>query len=316
MVSNFDSAKAGKSFVEWAEGVTGIRERRFLTDETVEEMAREASLKALEAAGVSPCDIQFIIACSFTSSLLIPNMACTLGHMLGTSGAGGFVLNTACGGFVYGLSMAYSLIVSSTYDTILVVAAEALSETFDFTDPKTAILFGDGAAAVVAGVDNGGGLRSAPYMSSDYSEHITLANSMVSKSSGDGAAANLVERHYIKMPGGPRVLRSAISTMAEAAEKAVEASEWDMADIDCLIPHQANSRITSGLADRLGFEKERVLDTIAFHGNTSGSSIPLALDTAVRGLPEAGGVSIKRGDKLLMTAVGGGYSIAALAMEF
>ena len=318
MVGNFDPDKAGKSFALWAEDVTGIRERRFAGDETVEDMAREASLRAMETAGTAPGDIQFIIACSFTPSLVIPNMACTLGGMLDTGRAGGFVLNTACGGFVYGLSMAYSLITAGIYDTILIVASEVLSRTIDYDDPKTAILFGDGAAAAVVGADADVGMKNMPYLGSEFSEHIAMA-------SADAGArvtelctpeTDYVEKAYIKMPGGPNVLRRAINVMIEAAEKVLEMSPWDLSDVDCVIPHQANSRITRGLSDKMNTEKGKILDTIVYHGNTSGASIPLALDAAVRGLPEAGGVSVSRGDVLLMTAVGGGYSIAATVLEF
>lgn len=307
IVSNFDPELAGKPFATWAEDVTGIRERRFVAEETSEIMAREASLRAIEAAGLAPGDIQFIIACTFTPSVLIPNMACTVGDMIGAGRAGGFALNTACGGFLYGLSMAYSLIVSGVYDTVLIVASEILSKTIGFDDPKTAILFGDGAAAVVAGAGDGGGMCSPPSMSAEFSEHIKFYNA---------GTRNVVEKMYIEMPGGPRVLRRAIHLMAEAAEEVLDARGWNLSEIDCMIPHQANSRITWGLVDRMNMDRGKVLNTITCHGNTSGASIPLALDAAVRGLPEAGGISISRGDKLLMTAVGGGYSIAAAVLEY
>ena len=294
MVRNFDPEKANKPFSAWAEHVTGIRERRFVEDETSEDMAREASIRAIEAAGMAPDQIQFIIVCSFTPSLVIPNMACSLDEMLGSGGAGGFALNTACGGFVYGLSVAYSLIAAGVYDTILVVASEALSKTIDYDDPKTAVLFGDGAGAVVVGADTEGGMRSAPYTASKYSEHIAMAGSDAKSLVTELCTpeADYVEKTYIRMPGGPNVLRRAINVMSEAAEKALEVSPWDLSDVNCVIPHQANSRITRGLGDKMNIGKDKILDTIAYHGNTSGASIPLALDTAIRGLPEAGGVSI------------------------
>ena len=318
MVRNFDPEKAKRPFVSWAEHVTGIRERRFVKDETAEDMAREASIRALEAAGMVPNQIQFIIACSFTPSLVIPNMACTLDEMLGSGGAGGFALNTACGGFVYGLSMAYSLIAAGVYDTVLVAASEVLSKTIDYGDPKTAVLFGDGAGAVVVGADTDGGMRSAPYSASKYSEHIAMAGADAKSSVTNLCTpeADYVEKTYIKMPGGPNVLRSAINVMAEAAEKALEVSPWNLSDVNCVIPHQANSRITRGLADKMKLDKNRIMDTIGYYGNTSGASIPIALDAAVRGLPEANGISVSRSDILLITAVGGGYSIAAAVMEF
>jgi len=312
MVSNYDEERAGRSFSEWAEDVTGIRERRFADGESAEEMAQKAALAAMESAGVD--DVDLVLACSFTADRLIPNMACTVADRIGQRGTGGYVLNTACGGFVSGLSTAYAHIKAGMCERVLVVAAEALSKTTSFSDPTTAIIFGDGAGAVVAGADESGGMVSPPYTASEFSDHIALDNTGVFLPTGP--ETEYVEKTYLKMPGGPRVLRRAITLMEEAALKSLKESPWELSDIDCMVPHQANRRITIGLAERMNVPREKVLDTIAFHGNTSGASIPLAIDAAVRGFPEAGGVSISRGDKLLLTAVGGGYSIAAAALEF
>jgi 3-oxoacyl-[acyl-carrier-protein] synthase-3 len=245
-------------------------------------------------------------------------MACTVADRLGQKGVGGYVLNTACGGFVSGLATAYAYIKAGIYEKVLVVASEALSRTVALSDPRTAIIFGDGAGAVLVGASNTGGMRSPAYTASEWSDHISLQNTGVSlpEEAILGPEAEYVSKECLNMPGGPRVLRRAIVLMEDAARKSLEMSEWELSDIDCLVPHQANSRITWGLADRMKVSKEKVLDTIAFHGNTSGASIPLAIDSAVRGLPEAGGVSISRGDRLLLTAVGGGYSIAAAVLEF
>ncbi len=316
MVRNFDESQAGKPFDEWVVDVTGIHERHFAAeDETTEEMAAQAARNALEAASLDAKDVDLIVACSFTPSHVIPNMSCTLEKMLGAGQAGGVTINTACSGFLSGLAVAHGFIASGTCRHVLVVAAEKMSSVIDYDDPRTAVLFGDGAGAAVVGPCEEEGTRWSIEMVNHFSEHIHLVNNLTHPRM-EGNETHAVRKEYLRMPGGPRVLRRAINLMAAVSERALEDIGWSVDDIDMVVPHQANGRIVAGLAEKMGVDAGRVMDTVKYHGNTSAASIPLALDAAVRGLPEGEGKRIKRGDKLLCTAVGGGYTIGAVAMEF
>jgi 3-oxoacyl-[acyl-carrier-protein] synthase-3 len=316
MVSNFDPQRAAMPFTQWVEKVTGIKTRCFVEDEDTEMMAAQASEKALEAAGMGAADLDFIIASSFTSTRDIPNLACSVGHMIGADGVGGFPLNTACAGFVYALSVAYALIKSEIYANILVVSAEVLSRVIDFGDPSTAVLFADGAGAAVLQASDEGGICSSPYLTSDYSDHIYLKNSDTVdpleriKSQGK----EFLPRNMIHMPGGPHVLKRAVNGMAEVLYKALEQSPYELGDLDVIIPHQANLRIADGLITKLGVPQEKVCRVIHSIGNTSGASVAISLDMAVRGM--ANGLKINPGDKVGLTAIAGGYSAGAIVFEY
>ncbi|OGS21439.1 MAG: hypothetical protein A3J83_08490 [Elusimicrobia bacterium RIFOXYA2_FULL_40_6] len=303
LVKNFSAERAKMSFCEWTEKVTGIKTRYFIQDETVEFMAAEASKKAMEAANIKPEEIDFIVAASFTPSMKVPNLACSVSDKIGNGNIPGFVLNTACAGFIYALDDAFYRIRSGNYKNILVVASEALTRATDFNDPTTAVLFADGAGAVILQASDTGGIAGFPYLKADYSaDHLALIS------------ANKGEPNYIKMGGGPRVLKRAINAMAEAAEKALERTPYKMADINWVIPHQANGRIVEGLAEKLNVPMDKMCLTVDRFGNTSAATIPLALDKAVRGELEK--YKIKRGDKLILTSVGGGYAIGAVVLEY
>lgn len=316
MVSHFDPERAGMPFPQWVEKVTGIRSRRFVQEEDTEMMASEAAKTALRAAGMKASDIDFIIVSSFTPTRDIPNLACTVGHMIGADGVGGFPLNTACAGFVYALSVAYSMIRSEIYSNILVVSAETLSKVIDFGDPSTAVLFADGAGAAVLKASGEGGICSPPYLTSDFSDHIYLYNSDTVHPSKrlERQDKEYLPRNMIVMPGGPHVLKRAVNGMAEALYKALEMSPYELDDLDAIIPHQANLRIADGLIKKLGVPEEKVCRVIRSIGNTSGASVAISLDMAVRG--EANGLKIDPGDKVGLTAIAGGYSAGAIVFEY
>ena len=177
LVRNFDRQRAGMPFIQWVEQVTGIKTRYFVQEEDTEVMAAQACRRALEAAEMEAGDIDFIIASSFTPTRDIPNLACSVGHLIGAEGAGGFPLNTACTGFIYGLSMGYALIKSNMYKNILVVSADTLSRVTNYDDPATAVLFADGAGAAVLRAAESGGICSSPYLSSEFTDHFELKNS-------------------------------------------------------------------------------------------------------------------------------------------
>ena len=316
MVRNFDYEKAGMPFPQWVEKVTGIKDRYFVEDEDTETMAACASRQALEAAGMKAKDIDFIIVSSFTPTREIPNIACSLGHLIGAEDIGGFPLNTACAGFVYALSMGYSLIRSGIYKNILVVSSETLSRVTDYGDPTTAVLFADGAGAAILTACESGGICSPPYLSSIFTDHFDLKNANVANSSQrkEINGQEFIPRASLHMPGGPQVLRKAVKTMAHALLKSLEQSPYSLEDLDVIIPHQANLRITYGLIEKLGVSKDKVCRVIDVIGNTSGASVAISLDMAIRG--NAGDVKINRGDKVGLTAIGGGYSVGAIVFEY
>lgn len=316
MVQNFDSQRAGMPFTQWVEQLTGIKTRYFVEDEDTETMAVYASRRAIEAAGMDAGDLDFIIVSSFTPTNDMPNLACSLGHLIGAEKLGGFPLNTACAGFVYALSMGYALIKSEIYKNVLVVSSETLSRVTDYGDPTTAVLFADGAGAVILQASEKAGICSPPYLGSNFTNHFELKNSNTVKSQDliDVQGRKFAPHGTIHMPGGPQVLRRAVSGMANALLKALESSPYKLEDLDVIIPHQANRRITHSLIERLGVTKGKVCRIIGMIGNTSGASVAISLDMAVRG--EAGDVQIKPGDKVGLTAIGGGYSVGAIVFEY
>jgi len=316
LVRNFDRQRAGMPFSRWVEQVTGIKTRYFVKDEDTETMAAEASRRALEAAQMKAGEIDFIIVSSFTPTRDVPNLACSVGHLIGAENVGGFPLNTACAGFVYGLSVGYALIKSDMYKNILVVSSETLSRVTDYGDPTTAVLFADGAGAVILRSSAEGGICSPPYLSSNFTDHFELRNSDACRPREiiETQGQEFLPRSTLHMPGGPQVLRKAINGMAEALLKVLELSPYGLKDLDVIIPHQANRRITSGLIEKLGVPEEKVCRVISVIGNTSGASSAISLDMAVRG--KTGNVRVKPGDKVGLTTIGGGYSIGAIVFEY
>ncbi|MBA2123773.1 hypothetical protein B9J78_02375 [bacterium Unc6] len=314
MIRGFDEAKAGMPFEEWVENMTGIGERYYISEEEdIETMGEEASRKAIEDANLKIQDIEFLILTSFTQKREIPNSACSLAHRLGLDTIPAFPLNTACAGFLYGMAIAYSFIKSGWYKNILIVSAECLSRAIDPDDPRVAVLLGDGAGAAVLQVSSETGICSQPFIGSLYSDHLEYLNSdfQIAKDIG---GINYIKKSYLKMPGGPQVLRRAVNSMSEAAICALSKSPWSAEDIDYLIPHQANARIIDGVAEKLNFPKEKVISIIKDMGNNSSATIPITLEMAVHGKIQ--GKNIKRKDKLLFTTVGGGYSVASVVMEY
>ncbi len=316
LVRNFDRQRAGMPFTQWVEQVTGIKTRYFVEKEDSETMAAQAARQALETAAVKASEIDFIIVSSFTPTKDIPNLACSLGGALGAEGAGGFCLNTACTGFIYGLSMGYVLIKSDMYKNILVVSSDTLSRITNYGDPTTAVLFADGAGAAVLQAAESGGISSLPYLSSDLTEHFELKNADATspREIFKTETGEFLPRSTLRMPGGPRVLRKAVNGMAAALLRALEQSSYKLEDLDVIVPHQANRRITDGLIEKLGVDGKKVCRVIDRIGNTSGASVAISLDMAVRG--RTASVRIKPGDKVGLTAIGGGYSIGAMVFEY
>lgn len=296
-------------FDRWARQLTGIRARRLLPegDEiTSEDMCAAAAQRALDYASMSADELDFIIVASLTAHEVVPNIAVSVADRLGVPSLPGFVLNTACAGFIHALSVGYAYIATGQANNVLIVTGDALSRITSYDDPKTAVLFADGAGATVLTADPGRGrIMGAPFLAAEYSaDHLNLV--------GQGWGPNGDGPHKLSMAGGPNVLRHAIRTMRDASDEALVRAGLSWDDVDVVIPHQANERITQGLERSLKLSKGRVIHAIQSMGNVSASTVPITLDRLLRG--EHG--ELPGCARILLTAVGGGYASGAVALEW
>jgi 3-oxoacyl-[acyl-carrier-protein] synthase-3 len=307
LLTNDDLAKFVDTSDEWITTRTGIRERHIAADgETTCDLAYHASLRALEAAGVAPQDLDLIVLGTTTPDLIFPSTACLLQHRLGANGCAAFDVNAACSGFVYALTVADKFIRSGAAKTVLVVGAETLTRMIDWSDRGTCVLFGDGAGAVVLKADPDTGILST-HLHADGSKKELLWSpvgvSVGFKPDEPNAGLRL-------MMTGNEVFKHAVKALDSVVEEALEANGLDRHQIDWLIPHQANLRIIEATAKRLDMPMERVVVTVDRHGNTSSGSVPLALDEAVR----TG--KVQRGQLLLLEAFGGGFTWGSALLRY
>jgi 3-oxoacyl-[acyl-carrier-protein] synthase-3 len=294
----------------WITSHTGIKERRFAGDgEFTSTMSVKAARRALDRAGLAPRDIDFIIVATASPDYLFPSTAALVQHELGAPRAGVIDLEAACTGFLYGLAVARGLIIAGTARTVLVIGAETLSRFIDFTDRGTCILFADGAGAVIVEASNASvGIESAVLRADGSKANLLLLPGGGSRhpTSTDSQKNGL---HYIKM-SGQETFKLAVQMMSEAAVLAIQDAGLRQEDIDLFVPHQANKRIIDAIAKRLRLPEDKVFVNIQNYGNTSAASIPIALCEAV----DAG--KVKRGDKLLFVAFGGGFTWGACVTEW
>jgi 3-oxoacyl-[acyl-carrier-protein] synthase-3 len=288
----------------WITERTGIRQRHIAADgEFTVDLAEAASRRALEVAGLSSVDL--IVVATTTPDRVFPSTACLLQSRLDMHGGPAFDVQAVCSGFVYALSVADHFIKAGTANTALVVGAETFSRIIDWTDRDTCVLFGDGAGAVVLRADDRPGILSTHlHADGDYADllHVPKGVSTSLASVQAGTA-------YVEM-AGREVFRMAVQKLGEVVDEALEANGLERGDIDCLVPHQANIRIIAATAKKLGMSMDRVVLTVAEHGNTSAASIPLALDVAVRR------GDIKDGDRLLLEGFGGGFTWGGALIEW
>lgn len=307
VLTNADLEKMVETSDEWIVSRSGIRERHIAAEgETTCDLAYQASLRAMEAAGITAADIDLIILGTTTPNLIFPSTACLLQDRLGISGCGAFDVNAACSGFMFALSIADKFIRTGTVKTALVVGAETLTRMIDWTDRGTCVLFGDGAGAVVLKADSETGILST-HLHSDGSKKDLLCNpvgvSVGFKPEEKNAGVRV-------MMTGNDVFKYAVKALDSVVEETLAANNLDKHAIDWLIPHQANLRIIEATAKRLDMPMERVIVTVDKHGNTSSGSVPLALDEAVRS------GRVKRGQLLLMEAFGGGFTWGSALVRF
>jgi len=307
VVTNDELAKRVETSDEWIRTRTGIRQRHVAAEgETTVDLAYQASLRALEAAGVQPEEIDLIVLGTTTPDLIFPSSACLLQHRLGANGCPAFDVNAACSGFVYALTVADKFIRSGAAKTVLVVGAETLTRMLDWTDRSTCVLFGDGAGAVVLKADSETGILST-HLHADGGKKELLWNPV-------GVSAGFKPDEHnagvrVLMTGN-EVFKHAVKALDSVVEETLEANGLDRHEIDWLIPHQANLRIIEATAKRLDMPMERVIVTVDKHGNTSSGSVPLALDEAVRS------GKVQRGQLLLLEAFGGGFTWGSALLRY
>jgi len=297
IITNFDLEKTLDTSDEWITARTGIKERRIVTNESTCDLAIEASLNALSMAEINPQDIDLIILSTTTPDKIFPATATMLQNRLGAS-CPAFDLQAVCAGFVFALSNAQQYIENGSAKNILVVGSETMSRIVDWSDRSTAILFADGAGAVVLSADKNTGIKySRLYSDGNYLSSLHVNNNRIN------------ELGTIEMEGN-EVFKIAVNKLSEVAEETIKNCDMTSEDIDWMIPHQANIRIIKAIAKKINLPMEKVIQTLDNHGNTSAASIPLALDVGVRD------GRIKKGDTLLFEGIGGGFSWGSILTEF
>jgi 3-oxoacyl-[acyl-carrier-protein] synthase III len=307
IVTNDDLAARIETSDEWIRERTGIRQRHVAAEgQTTVDLAEQAALRALEAAGVRASEIDLIVLGTTTPDIVFPSSACLLQHRLGANGCAAFDVNAACSGFMYALGTANAMIRSGMAKKALVIGAETLTRMLDWNDRTTAVLFGDGAGAVVLEASEQPGIVST-HLHADGG-HGHLLQTAVGVSRGfkpDEPNAGL----RIQMTGN-EVFKVAVKTLDSVVEETLAANGLSKSDLDWLIPHQANLRIITATAKRLEMSMDHVVVTVDRHGNTSAASVPLALDEAVRS------GKIQRGELLLLEAFGGGFTWGSALIRY
>ncbi|MEN4198850.1 beta-ketoacyl-ACP synthase III [Serratia marcescens] len=300
--TNADLEKMVDTSDEWIVTRTGIRERRIAAaDETVATMSFQAAEKALEMAGVAKEDIGLIVVATTTTTHAFPSAACLVQQMLGIKDCAAFDLAAACAGFTYALSVADQYVKNGAVKHALVIGADVLSRTLDPEDRGTIILFGDGAGAVVLGASEAPGILST-HLHADGSYGSLLTLPYKDRQNQDKPA-------YVTMAGN-EVFKVAVTELARIVDETLQANNRDRSELDWLVPHQANLRIISATAKKLGMGMDKVVVTLDRHGNTSAASVPSALDEAVRD------GRIQRGQLVLLEAFGGGFTWGSALVRF
>jgi 3-oxoacyl-[acyl-carrier-protein] synthase III len=311
VITNQDLEKMVETSDQWIMERTGIRERHVLASgQGTSDMCVEAAKKCLAARGVEPTEVEAIIVGTVTPDMMFPSTACLVQDKIGAKGAWGFDVSAGCSGFVFALQAGVKLVESGAHDKVLVCGADANTRMTDYTDRATCILFGDGAGAVLIEPAAEGEIGFIDFV------HEVDGSGAASLNLKGGGSLNpptheTVDKkmHYIHQDG-QAVYKFAVRKMAEATVRVLERNGVTGADLGCFIPHQANKRIITSTADRLGLPPERVIINIDKYGNTSAGTIPLAMETAI----EEG--KLKKGDLVLLAAVGAGFTVGAALLRW
>jgi 3-oxoacyl-[acyl-carrier-protein] synthase-3 len=280
---------------EWIVARTGIRQR-YIADAslTTTELGARAARAALQAAGLEPAALDLIVLATSTADQIFPSTACLVQDELGVAGAAAFDVQAVCSGFVYGLAVADAMIRTGTYRRALVVGAEIFSRILDWSDRTTCVLFGDGAGAVVLEAADQPGILAARL-------HADGSQSRILCTAGRVAQGAVHGDPFLRMDG-QAVFRLAVNVLDSSAREVLDDARMRLDEVDWLIPHQANVRILSATARKLGMPESKLIVTVDQHGNTSAASVPLALDLAVRD------GRIRSGQNVLLQGVGGGFT--------
>jgi 3-oxoacyl-[acyl-carrier-protein] synthase-3 len=297
------AARGVETSDEWIVERTGIRARHFVgPDMSSSDLALQASLNALQAAGLQAADIDLIIVATSTPDMVFPSTATILQHKLGIAGCPAFDVQAVCSGFVYALTVADSLIKTGTASKALVIGAEVFSRILDFNDRTTCVLFGDGAGAVVLEASDTPGILATDLHADGKHVGILCVPGTVS-------GGQILGDPLLKMDG-QAVFKLAVGVLEDAARATLAKAGLKDTDIDWLIPHQANIRIMQSTAKKLKLPLSKLVVTVDQHGNTSAASIPLALDASVRS------GQVQKGDTLMLEGVGGGFTWGAVLLNY
>jgi 3-oxoacyl-[acyl-carrier-protein] synthase-3 len=301
VLTNDDLAKMVDTTDEWIAARTGIRKRHIAADgETTSDLGVAAARKALEAAGLAPDDIDLIVVATATPDYTFPSTATVIQQKLGITRGAGFDLQAVCSGFVFAIATADNFLVRGQFERALVIGAETFSRILDWSDRSTCVLFGDGAGAVVLE-------RQPKAQAGDRGVkgiHLRTDGRFKDLLYVDGGPSTTQTVGHLRMVGN-QVFKHAVGKISESVRAAVGQAGLQISDIDWFVPHQANQRILSAVAERLGLDEQKVVSTVAEHGNTSAASVPLALAAAT----EDG--RVKPGDLVLIEAIGGGLAWGA-----
>jgi len=310
VLTNADLEKIVETTDEWITTRSGIKERHIAPDSMcTSDMAVEAAHRAMSQAGIQAEEIDLIICATITPDMPFPATGCIIQHKLGAKRAAAFDIEAACSGFLFGLEIGQQFITSGTYNTVLVVGAEKLSTIVDWKDRSTCVLFGDGAGAAIlrSRGEEHGILTTCMGVDGSQADILLMpAGGSKLPASKETVSAGM---HYLKM-SGKEVYKQAVIAMQTAAEEALRKCNLTIADIQCVIPHQANSRIIEALADRLGAPMEKVYMNLQRYGNVSAASVAIALDEAAR---EG---RFHRGDLILLVVFGSGLTWAACVIQW
>jgi 3-oxoacyl-[acyl-carrier-protein] synthase-3 len=306
VVTNAELEKIVDTSDEWIRSRTGIGQRHIAAEgQTTGDLAYDAAVNALAAAGVKASELDLIILGTTTPDIIFPSTACLIQHRLGANGCAAFDVNAACSGFMYALGIADKFIRSGQSKKVLVMGAETLTRMVDWKDRQTCVLFGDGAGAVVLEASTEPGILATCLHADGGYKHL-LYNPV-----GVSVGFNDEPNHGVRINmSGREVFKVAVKTLDSLVVETLAAAGMQESEIDWLIPHQANLRIIEATAKRLSMPMERVIVTVDQHANTSSGSVPLALDYAVRS------GKVQRGQNLLLEAFGGGFTWASALLRY
>jgi 3-oxoacyl-[acyl-carrier-protein] synthase III len=311
LLTNADLEKLVDTTDEWIMQRTGIRERHIVDPGVAtSDLAREAALEAIRRAGLTPADIDLIIVGTVTPDMLFPSTACLVQDKIGANNAWGFDLSAACSAFTYALTVGSQMVAAGAATNVLVIGADVMSSIIDYTDRATCVLFGDGAGAVVLGVSDDPAIGIL-----DFEHHVDGSGgpSLCMPAGGSrrpASQATVDERlHFVKQEG-QAVFKFAVRNTGEICERLLQRNGVGAADLDLFVSHQANRRIITSAAERIGMPPEKVIINIDRFGNTTAATIPLALNDALTS------GRLKKGDLILLASVGAGFTVGSVLVRW